>query len=460
MKNYLKKKGITLVALVITIIIMLILAGIGLSVVLGDNGIIAEFKNAKAFYEDLEKKENKRLYRANLQKALGLISKGQTAKDDRVYIDSNEDYAVIPKGFAVSKINGETTIENGLVIYQTNGENIKDWTTAKANYNQYVWIPVEEEDLSLIYDEANFLWNLSFETSVTSKYMSKSLTGDSKLGNRELERKHPGTTSQESVNSYREPDLTVNDTEQRTIEMGFSPLLDGEGNTIKTALRVMAESLVNDYENMIESIKLYGGFYVGRYELGRQDDDFNKPMVRQGTVMNWTNWYFNYKSCKKLNLDDENNVLNSNAEIRMMWGCLWDQTCRFINTRGQKVNLDDSRSYGNYNNSTVSTDVSGFDKFNNTTGRSEYWKVNNIYDLAGNCWERTQEVYSSGDRAIRGGQTYGLGNEESVTIRYCGNPTSSEAYTVTTRPVIYIKTKDLNLVHQKNETDDILIISE
>ena len=41
-----KKDGITLIALVITIIVLLILAGITISFVLGDNGIIAKARKA------------------------------------------------------------------------------------------------------------------------------------------------------------------------------------------------------------------------------------------------------------------------------------------------------------------------------------------------------------------------------------------------------------------------------
>ena len=459
MKNYLKEnKGITLLTLVITIIVLVIIIGITVSAVLGDNGLIAEIKSSKAFYEDLEKKENKRLYRMNLQKSLGVISKGQTAKDDRVYVDSNDDYAIIPKGFAVSKIktvdsNGnviedETTIENGLVIYQTNGETIKDWTTAKNLYNQYVWIPVELEELELMFSESDSYWNLLYETEVKTKYMSKDLTGDLKLGNREMRRTNPGNTN---TSICREPGLLSIDTEENAVSAGFSAIYDNNNNVVKSALRVMAESLVDDYKNMVESIKLYGGFYIGRYELGKIDGNVNKPMVRKGTVMNWRTWYFNYNSCKKLNLDEENNILNDTSEIRMMWSCLWDQMCRFISTRGQKVNLDDSRSYGNYGDSTVSTDISGFGKFNSTTGRSEEWKVNNIYDLAGNCWEETQEVYNNENRATRGGQSYNNGISGSVNARADRNPTSNQVYTVVTRPVIYIKAKDLNLVHNRED---------
>ena len=49
MKSTLKKteKGITLVALVVTIVVLLILAGVSINLVLGNNGIIAKAKEAE-----------------------------------------------------------------------------------------------------------------------------------------------------------------------------------------------------------------------------------------------------------------------------------------------------------------------------------------------------------------------------------------------------------------------------
>ena len=40
-------KGITLIALVITIVILLILAGVGIAMLTGDNGILTQAQNAK-----------------------------------------------------------------------------------------------------------------------------------------------------------------------------------------------------------------------------------------------------------------------------------------------------------------------------------------------------------------------------------------------------------------------------
>ncbi len=46
MKNFKKQNGITLVALVVTIIVLLILAGVSLSLVAGENGILKRATNA------------------------------------------------------------------------------------------------------------------------------------------------------------------------------------------------------------------------------------------------------------------------------------------------------------------------------------------------------------------------------------------------------------------------------
>lgn len=49
--------GITMVALVVTIVVLLILAGVSISLVLGNNGLITKAKEAKEMYESSSKKE-------------------------------------------------------------------------------------------------------------------------------------------------------------------------------------------------------------------------------------------------------------------------------------------------------------------------------------------------------------------------------------------------------------------
>jgi formylglycine-generating enzyme required for sulfatase activity len=134
---------------------------------------------------------------------------------------------------------------------------------------------------------------------------------------------------------------------------------------------------------------------VGRYEIG---GSISETLVQKGkTVITNTNWYNLYKACKSFS--------KGNVEARMIWGCQWDQVCRFISSakdeNNNTISLDNSRSYGNYSNSDTPANVTGAGS-KQSTGFSEYWKTNNIYDLAGNYWEWTQEACYTYGRALRG----------------------------------------------------------
>ena len=289
------------------------------------------------------------------------------------YIDG-EYKAVIPPGFTVSNvkeisettgevIKDETSIENGLVV--------KD-----EKENEWVWIPVSDNDFSLMFGTASDDGWTMLETSIKSKYKSLGTT----LGNRTLIRTNPGTTTDPY---YREPDVlsSFDIDENNRKQAGF---VEKDGTTA-SSLETMAIKLKNDYKDMMDSVKENKGFYIGRYELGKDTSDNDKPQVKEGDVMNYINWYELYSACKSFSSGD--------VQSRMVWGCQWDQVCRFISTLGEnKVSsLDDSTNYGNYSGST-----------DYKTGTRNNCITNNIYDLAGNCWEWTQEAYYINCRTERG----------------------------------------------------------
>ena len=157
---------------------------------------------------------------------------------------------------------------------------------------------------------------------------------------------------------------------------------------------------------MIESVSKYGGFYIGRYELSEAGVQKDKA-----TLTN-TNWYNLYKKCKELNASDK-------VETRMIWGCQWDVTMNWLISSGAKTSNEvnkDSSSWGNYNNTSVkANDGTTVLKANGTsaklnTGKTTFTMANNIYDLAGNCCEWTQEADYSNFRASRGGNYYSVGS--------------------------------------------------
>ena len=126
-------KGITLIALVITIIVLLILAAVSIATLTGQNGILTRANEAKTETEEAKEDELRRL--TALEAATNL--------ENKEYKDKNEDTVTIPAGFAVSQVEGENTIEDGLVIIDSRG-------------NEFVWVPVSQENFDTEFVREHF----------------------------------------------------------------------------------------------------------------------------------------------------------------------------------------------------------------------------------------------------------------------------------------------------------------
>ncbi len=109
------KKGITLIALVVTIIVLLILAGISIMMLTGQNGILSRAAESK------EKTEKASVEEQRLMAMLEATSNIENTTFQGI---------TIPAGFAPTKIEGESTIDEGLVIIDSDG-------------NEFVWIPAD-----------------------------------------------------------------------------------------------------------------------------------------------------------------------------------------------------------------------------------------------------------------------------------------------------------------------------
>ncbi len=284
------------------------------------------------------------------------------------YKDTNNDIAVIPTGFRVSNNTDEQTIETGLVVKDS-----KD--------NEWVWIPVD--NVNKIIDTTGAPYTLCGETEVTTSKTSKSEIIS------EQTRTIPGTTISPY---YREPDLVL----------GSGTKYDYANYSTAefTSLQNMAQSLVDDYEKMTLSVRKYGGFFVGRYEL---TGSVENPTEISGETLTNQNWYNLYKACKGFTTDK--------VESRMIWGCQWDIVCNFI-AENSSYNIMDSSTWGNYKNTKVlSSDGTSTIKASGTssilnTGVTTFTMAKNIYDMAGNYMEFTQEAAYSDGRAYRRWQFY------------------------------------------------------
>ena len=312
----------------------------------------------------------------------------------------NTNNPIIPRGYipinagSATWGNGtsspaQSSVDNGLVIKDSKG-------------NEWVWIPVEESVLSSMYVTSNDGIALSGDVGVTTKMYTNSVTIGRTGNTVTLSRSKPNTTG------WREPDLVTdydkNEAYYKTILGYDSP-------------KAMAKAFTTDYANMIASIQKYGGFYIGRYELSIEGVQKGKATLTD------INWYDLYKKCTTLNASDK-------VESKMIWGIQWDLACDFISKKGERKSITNSNTWGNHADSTGNAAVmdGGTQKYgrNQVTGYSEYWKANNIYDLAGNCWEWTQEAYNTDGRAVRGG-SYGYSGS-SGPASYRSNSSASNNY--------------------------------
>ena len=312
----------------------------------------------------------------------------------------------------------EGTVDTGVVI--------KD-----KNNNEWVWVPVD--DPTIMYEESEAGTALAGDTGVkTNKYSKGNILSEKSRGT-------PNSTS------CREPDiLTDKDTDDTAIKAGFTAKEATGTEKAKTALKVMAESLVQDYSEMIESIAKYKGFYIGRYELSTKTENGETIGIEQKDKKSQTetSWYELYKYSKNI-------AGSENMQTRMIWGCQWDVTCKWLINSGAKTEeevLTNSSSWGNYSDyNTKNNYTEGNEKYEagageeQKTGSSENWKANNIYDLAGNCKEWTQEADSTDSRAGRGGNCNDDGSDNPASNRYDVIPDYSSFYVIASRASLYIK---------------------
>ena len=419
--------GITIIALSITIIVMLILAGISIATV---SPMIKNSEEAKQ-EQDIETEKSivsraafaaekvgvkGEITQANLQKMMQneLPSGNFTVTENGdsftiTFTDSNRSYDVDATGSKEEEVDGVPIPKDFVYVGGTkaSGLVISDETADRNKYkgqknvgkdlqgNQWVWVPVETP--SSLYTTVTEGVALSGSTGVkTTKYTnSEIISGQT--------RALPGSRN------FREPDiLTYSGYDDKNYATaGFSSLTN------------MAEIMVSEYDEMIRSLEKYKGFYIGRYELTANGE---KTGATQ-TCTNGVNWYTLYKNCTTL-------AVGSKVKTRMIWGLQWDATCKWLDSSG--FDITNSSAWGNYDDNTATGKGS-----KKNTGFSESWKANNIYDFAGNCWEFTQEAYDIVGRVYRGGGYNSGGSGIPASSRGNDGPTGTNSI-VGCRPTLYL----------------------
>ena len=279
-----------------------------------------------------------------------------------------------------------TTGSTELTLEEQQTKNIFD---LQKERNQYVWVPID--DISKIYgvDNNGKLWGKLYNFSSSGR------------SNRNWTETN-GIMNITNVTNYREPDVISNN-QYYDIDSYSYMHNNGLG---QTRYEMLAQELEQKYLEIMESIKKYGGFYIGRYETGGLSS--TAVINKMNTDIGSQTWYTMYRKC--LTLKGNNN----NITTMMITGSLWDETLDWIvssgatNSEGTALTYQlvgsNSTTFGNYYNATfnyiakdaempTATETKAIST--NTripAGSAEYTKINNIYDMAGNVYDWTTEA--------------------------------------------------------------------
>ena len=412
-----KNKGVTLIALAVTIVVMLILAGVTISVLNGENGIVKQAQKAKEESKIKELKEKVRIdiagkrveningelrvsvlkeildkYFDNVPVETQITSETELkAKEEygkyemkisdidvgeityetsyTIFKDVNGEQVPIPEGYIVSENSDENIVNKGLVISDSRG-------------NEYVWI---------------------------------SCTVDSSSNKLQYKRTEWGVEKDGTDNSRAIKDeLTLKD-----IDVTYSKTDTDNGINEEISKEIVAQ--INAEK---ESIKKYGGYYIGRYEVGKD----NKTAVIKAEQEPYVNikWSKAYELAKGIGGGE-------GATTYLCSSYSWDTAINFIqNTTGKNYATSIIGFNGNWKSQEVKDSSGKVIKPVNTAQRLNTGLTTalcNIYDMGGNVGEFTTELNpgTSETVVLRGGvyhyngpAGYRWDDGSGGAVSYCG----------------------------------------
>jgi type II secretory pathway pseudopilin PulG len=342
-------QGITLVALVVTIVVLLILSSVSLNLVLGDNGIIVKAKEAAETTAAAQEKEamERNLLEKELENSLSTPAVEPT------------DGVKIPTGFYY--VGG--TKASGIVISDNKNDKNKYRNQKVVGTdllgNQYVWIPCTTDSTSSKLQYARTEWGVEVDGNDNSRAIKDELT-------------------------LTDASVTYSD-----------------ADTANGINADVSKEIVAQIKAEKASVAQYGGYYIGRYEVGKNGDTavvkYNQTPYAEIT------WSTAYGLAKKI-------ITNSEVNSYLCSSYAWDTAVNFIQNNSTAKNYATSIEgfNGNWNPQAVK-DPSG--NVIKPAGTSQQLNTGlttqfcNIFDMGGNEAEFTTELNpgTSETVVLRGG---------------------------------------------------------
>ena len=342
-------QGITLVALVVTIVVLLILSSVSLNLVLGDNGIIVKAKEAAETTAAAQEKEamERNLLEKELENSLSTPAVEPT------------DGVKIPTGFYY--VGG--TKASGIVISDNKNDKNKYRNQKVVGTdllgNQYVWIPCTTDSSSSDLQYARTEWGVEVDGADNSRAIKD--------------------------------ELTLTD----------SSVTYSDADTANGINADVSKEIVAQIKAEKASVDQYGGYYIGRYEVGRNSD--TAVVKYNQTPYASITWSTAYGLAKKI-------ITNSEATSYLCSSYAWDTAVNFIQNNSTAKNYATSITgfNGNWNSQEVKDPSENVIK---PAGTSQQLNTGlttqfcNIFDIGGNEAEFTTELNpgTSETVVLRGG---------------------------------------------------------
>ena len=394
MRKTKENAGITLIAIVVTIVVLLILAGISINYVLGENGIVRKAQDARE--RTKEAKENDIQMLGDLDSEIDDIISGKADLKVNYQIEKTESRAVvITIGLKDSEENLKEKYPNGLGV-TCNGENVdtinyedNEWSTAEVpivingKYNIEVSseneifekfdvniTECEVEKYSSICNENTTLNIDGYEVVIPAGFAYGVTDNVKSVNNGLVITDSVDENGNSNGNEFvyvpiDKTNLTVGKTDKKMAKLSneidyTGVLYDFSGTTSEEmkdttisepcdirGINVNGyekEKIQGEYNDMIAGMKKYGGFYVSRYEMTIENE---MPMSKiaiystRGAYQTYSKnaWYTFYSALKKYT--NSNNSITSS----MIWGSQYDAMLNFALEGNDKEKVT-STEYG------------------------------------------------------------------------------------------------------------------
>ena len=373
-------KGITLIALVVTIIVLIILAGVSISLVLGENGIVNKAKKAKENTELAKTDEETMLNELAKQIEEGTSggttnppvekSEIEKSRDAGTYMtapttlkDSNGNSIKVPQGFKIAEDSGINVTE-GIVIEDND---IIDGIGNNRG-NQYVWIPVgtgiKKADGTTV-------------DITLGRYVFADGENHKDSSGNVLTKGTP-ILKQNAENYADETEININELIPTTTDNGAYKELATSRTGVKSDGADGLNTTALNLKEFVDSVKTNGGYYIARYEAsygtdGKANSKVSNSFTTLSTAPTTEGTLWN--NITQINAATASRNLYETVTSDLINSYAWDTAIVYIQNFSGDI---DYSTQGSKNTSLSNTGANG----------DEVCKIN---DMASNTYEWTTE---------------------------------------------------------------------